>query len=164
MGQGGPILQHRELCSMLCGSLDGRGVWGRMNTWMCMTESLCYPPETVTTLLIGYSPVQNWVVTRSDGKESSCNAGDLGLIPGSGRSSGEGNGYSCIFAWRIPWTEDPGRLQSMGLQRVGYDWATNTYIVTKQCCDCFTWTAKGLSHTYTGIHSPPNSPPIQAAT
>ena len=90
MGQGGPILQHRELCSMLCGSLDGRGVWGRMNTWMCMTESLCYPPETVTTLLIGYSPVQNWVVTRSDGKESSCNAGDLGLIPVLGRSPREG--------------------------------------------------------------------------
>ena len=28
--------------------------------------------------------------------------------------------HSSIFAWRIPWTEEPGRLQSMGLQRVGY--------------------------------------------
>ena len=32
-----------------------------------------------------------------------------------------------IFAWKIPWTEDPGGLQSMGLQRVGHDWATNTF-------------------------------------
>ena len=30
-----------------------------------------------------------------------------------------------IFAWRISWTEEPGGLQSMGLQRDGYDWATN---------------------------------------
>ena len=39
---------------MLCGSLDARGVWGRMDTWMYMAESLCCPPETITTLLIGY--------------------------------------------------------------------------------------------------------------
>ena len=35
---------------------------------------------------------------------------------------------SSILAWRIPWTEEPGGLQSMGLQRVGHDWATNTRI------------------------------------
>ena len=29
--------------------------------------------------------------------------------------------HSSILAWRIPWTEEPGRLQSVGLQRVGYD-------------------------------------------
>ena len=29
--------------------------------------------------------------------------------------------YSSILVWRIPWTEEPGRLQSVGLQRVGYD-------------------------------------------
>ena len=33
---------------------------------------------------------------------------------------------SSILALRIPWTEEPGRLQSMGLQRVGHGWATNT--------------------------------------
>ena len=50
----------------------------------------------------------------SDGKESACNAGELGLIPGSGRSPGEGNGNP--LHWRIPWTEEPGGLQSIGLQ------------------------------------------------
>ena len=34
---------------------------------------------------------------------------------------------SCILAWRIPWTEEPGRQQSMGSQRVGPDWSTNTH-------------------------------------
>ena len=41
--------------------------------------------------------------------------GEVGLIPGSGRSL---EGYS---GWEIPWTEEPGRLQSMGSQRVGHD-------------------------------------------
>ena len=54
-----PIVQHMELCSMLCASLDGRGVWGRMDTCMCMAESLCSSPETITTLLIGYISIQN---------------------------------------------------------------------------------------------------------
>ena len=35
--------------------------------------------------------------------------------------------HSSILAWRIPWTEETGRLQSMGLQRVRHDWAANTY-------------------------------------
>ena len=55
----------------------------------------------------------------SDGKESACSAGDPGSIPGSGRSPGGGHGCPLhILAWRIPWTEEPGRLQSMGWQRV----------------------------------------------
>ena len=45
---------------MLCGSLDGGGggwVWGRMDTWICMAESLGSSPERITTLLIGYTPI-----------------------------------------------------------------------------------------------------------
>ena len=46
------------------------------------------------------------------------NAGDAGLIPGLGRSPEEGNGnHSSILAWEIPWTEEPGRLQSMRPQK-----------------------------------------------
>ena len=56
----------------------------------------------------------------SDGsycKESACNSGDLSLISGSGRFPGERNGYtSSILAWRKPWTEQPGGLESMRLQ------------------------------------------------
>ena len=58
----------------------------------------------------------------SDSKEPACNARDLGLIPGSGRSLGEGMATdSSILAWKIPWTEKSGRLQFMGSQRVGND-------------------------------------------
>ena len=53
------------------------------------------------------------------------NAGDVrdvGLIPGQGRSSGEGHAiHSSVLAWRIPWTEEPEWLQSIGLQRVEHD-------------------------------------------
>ena len=55
-------------------------------------------------------------------KEPSCNAGDprdAGSIPGSGRFPGGVATHSSILAWRIPWTEEPGRLQSTGSQRVG---------------------------------------------
>ena len=58
-------------------------------------------------------------------KNPPANAGDIrdtGLIPGSGRSPGGGHSNPLqYFAWRIPWTEEPGRLQSIGSQRVGHD-------------------------------------------
>ena len=63
----------------------------------------------------------------SGGKESAWNPGDPGSIPGSRRSlEKEMAAHSSILAWKIPWTEDPGRLQYKGLQRVGHKWATNT--------------------------------------
>ena len=49
----------------------------------------------------------------SGGKESACNAGDPNLIPGLGRSPGDRmTTHSSILTWRIPWTEEPGELQS----------------------------------------------------
>ena len=64
-------------------------------------------------------------------KESACNAGELGSVPGSGRSPGEGNGNcSSIPAWKILWTEEPGGLQSMRSQGVRHNWATNTCTFT----------------------------------
>ena len=54
--QQGPTVQRRELCSVLRGSLDGRGLWGRMDPRVCTVESLCFPPETITTVLVGCAP------------------------------------------------------------------------------------------------------------
>ena len=49
-------------------------------------------------------------------------AGDAGLILGPGRFPGvEMATHSSILAWKTPWTEEPGRLQSMGSQRVGHN-------------------------------------------
>ena len=66
----------------------------------------------------------------ASGKEPTCSAGDprdTGLIPGSGRSlegdlrHGSPGIHSRILAWRIPWTEEPSGLQSLGSQRVGHN-------------------------------------------
>ena len=61
------------------------------------------------------------------GKEFDCQAEDAGLIPGSGRSLGGRHDNPLQYSsWEIPWTEEPGRLESMGSQRVRHD------LVTKQ--------------------------------
>ena len=82
-------------------------------------------------LLICETFIENsfWVIVirgfpgGSEGKESACNVGYLGLNPGFGRSPGEGKGnplwYSCL---KTPRMEKPGRLQSIGSQRVGHNW------------------------------------------
>ena len=67
-----------------------------------------------------------------DGKESACSAVDLTMVLGSGRSPGKGNGYPLQYSrLENPWTEEPGRLQSMRSQRVNRNWATNTLTITK---------------------------------
>ena len=74
-------------------------------------------------------------------KNLPANAGDTGLIPGSGMAT-----HSSILVLEIPWTNKPGELQSMGLQRVGCDWArvcththththTQTYTVVTYKCE-----------------------------
>ena len=60
-------------------------------------------------------------------KESACSAGNPGSIPGWGRLPRR---RACIVAWKIPWKEEPGGLQSMGLQRVRHDWTANTHTHT----------------------------------
>ena len=56
--------------------------------------------------------------TGSVVRNAAANAGDVGLIPGSGRFPGEGNGNPLQYPAREPpWTEEPGRLQSLGLQK-----------------------------------------------
>ena len=66
-------------------------------------------------------------------KESACNAGDIrdsGSIPVWGRSPGRRNGNPLqYFTLRIPWTEEPGGLRSMGSPRVGHDWSNLTILL-----------------------------------
>ena len=100
-------------------SLVGCSPWGRTEsdtteaTWQAGRQALC---------------ICEFFPSSSGGKESACNAGNPALIPGSGRSPGEGNGnplqYSCLGnsmdsgAWQAPWDMDC---------RVGHDWVTNTH-------------------------------------
>ena len=89
-------------------------------------------PTVHRMLLQNYRHVSVDFPCDSDGKESACNAGDLGLIPGLGRSPEWNGNPFCILAWRIPWTEKPVRLQSMGSQRVWHGWVTDTSL--HWCC------------------------------
>ena len=78
--------------------------------------------------VLGLLPVLPSVVKNQPG-----NTGDMVQSPRLGRSSGGGNGnplqYS-ILQYSLPWTEEPGRVQSMGSQRVGYDLPTHTNTFT----------------------------------
>ena len=58
----GPTIQHMQLCSVLCGGLGGRKVWGRMDTCVCMAESLWCSPKTATISLVSYTPykIKSW--------------------------------------------------------------------------------------------------------
>ena len=63
-----------------------------------------------TPVLLGFSG-------GSNGKKSPFNVRELGSVPGLGRPPGGGMAtHSSILAWRIPWTEEPNGLQSMGSQ------------------------------------------------
>ena len=70
-------------------------------------------------------------------KHLPANAGDLGLIPGLGRSlEKETATHSSTLAWKIPWTEKAGRLQSMGSQKVRCDLVTPLFLssgIIKSC-------------------------------
>ena len=66
----------------------------------------------------------------SDGKEFACNAGyRVQPLDQKGPLEKGIATHSRVLAWRTAWTEEPGGLQSMVLQRVGHNWATNTLIL-----------------------------------
>ena len=78
-----------------------------------------------------YISAESWVIASLYGfphssvsKESACNAGDPGLIPGSGRSSGEGNGNPLQYSWlQNPMDRGSWKATVHGILRVGHDWA-----------------------------------------
>ena len=115
---------------------------GTPGAHLCMSVLspwICFPPMSPLLAasqdyqLLGKKEVNDGrgFPSSSDGKAFACNAGDLGSIPRSGRATGEGMAtHSSILAWKIPWTEESGGLQSMGSHRDGHDWATNTHTHT----------------------------------
>ena len=83
-----------ELCSVFCGSLDGRGVWGRVDTCICMAESFCCPPETIT-LLIDYAAataksLQSCLTVRPQRRQPT-------RLPHPWDSPGKNTGVGCRF-------------------------------------------------------------------
>ena len=89
--------------------LDAKIIIGRKHMWVNVQKGIGFP--------------DGWV-----GKESAYSTGDPGSIPGSEDPLEKGMAtHSSILAWRTPWTEEPGRLQSTEEQRVRHHWGTNTF-------------------------------------
>ena len=127
-------------CSHVCISQRIEHLWGSSQVVQlvknpsAMQETPVRFPGREVPLLP--TPVFSGFPGGSDGKESTCNAGDMDLIPGLGRSPEEGNGFpllptpvfvpcpDCPDSGQSPWTEELGRLRSMGSQTVRCEWAT----------------------------------------
>ena len=89
---------------------DEKAVWRRMDTCRCMVESLHCSPETITMLLIDSTTIQNKKLKKK------CVCVCVYILA---RGRGEGwrrkwQPHSSALAWKIPGTEEPGGLQSMG--------------------------------------------------
>ena len=91
-------------------------------------SSLCLVPQGILGWFGG-----------SDSKASACNVEYPGSIPGGEDPlEKEMATHSSTLAWKIPWTEEPCRLQSMGLQSVEHDWATSLLLqgILHSCSPC----------------------------
>ena len=119
---------HKSECSF-CFLHPGE-CWRRYPVVIVLYMTCVFPFSTVQSLL----GLPWWL------KESACNAGDPGSIPGWSQGSLL---HSSVLAWRIPWTEEPSGLQSMGSQRIGQDWVTN--IFTFPYCNYWSSSDKCLS-------------------
>ena len=101
--------------------------------WAASVHPVIHDSENVCTFYTEIRRKGATYLAGSAAKNLPANAGDTGSIPGTGSSPGGGNGtHSSGLAWRIPWTEEPGGLRSMGSHRVRQDLVTKkqqtTYI------------------------------------
>ena len=93
---------HRRLRCLRPGKSHTGSTWGKVKGWALQASQVA---------LVARNPPAKARDVR-----------DMGSIPGAGRSLEEGMAtHSSILAWRSPWTEEPGGLQSMGSQRARQD-------------------------------------------
>ena len=108
-----------------------------MDSCICKPESLCCSPETITALLIDYTAMQNKKIKKFIGDDCAqfwaslvaqtvkrlCAMQETRVrsLGWEGLLEKEMAAHSSILAWKIPWMVEPGRLPSVGSQRVGHD-------------------------------------------
>ena len=129
----GGILKHSLSASMPAGELNSRcpqcGLLAHFFWLLSLFLTSMFPYRCFLHLLSTLLAPNSLTLVCSDGdlnqdkgfpggsvvKNPPAIAGDVGSIPGSGRSLGEGNGNP-LHAWKIPWTEEPDRLPSSSVQ------------------------------------------------
>ena len=100
-------------------------IWHHLLCWL---RSITNGKNFLTIIKLSGTSITNpvWFWLGSEVKASARNAGDLGSNRGwEDYLAKEMAPPSSVLAWRIPWTEEPGRLQSMGSQIVRHDWVTS---------------------------------------
>ena len=105
-------------------------LWGNASVLSHLTTHFVHPPNGFIWLYLPNPGIEPRSPGASDGKESACNARDLGLTPGLERSPGEGNGnllqWSCL---ENPMENGAWQVTIHRVTRVGHDWETNTFTV-----------------------------------
>ena len=136
-------VKDREAWPAVCGVVKSRTWLGNWTTATIM-ESLCCTCETNTTLWINYICIKIKKKKRtissghSDIQLGASLVAQMKHLPAMRETQVWSLGWedplekemathSTILAWKIPWTEESGRLQSMRSQRVGHNWATSLY-------------------------------------
>ena len=154
-GQGGPPSHHAALCDLtktaafLCG-----GSLGTLDNFLSIFVRITHQGKKGKnyTWNLGYCysfRKEDWLPRWLSGKESACDAGDwVWSLGQENRLEKEMATYSSILAWRIPWTQELGGLQSMGSQRVGHNWATTF----PSLCKIISW--KRQWHQYSYLENP----------
>ena len=151
--------------------LGGRFAYLHTVEWASLVAQLVKNPPAMQETPVGFlaqgSPLEKgWTPVflgfpgGSDNIESTCNTGELGLVPGLGISLGGAWQPTPVFLpGESPWTEEPGGLQSTGLQRVRHDWATkhSTHIAVHTTTPhsgekLLPWESQGFGHTLWSLH------------
>ena len=94
-----------------------------------MQSSNCDLPDTANTSLLLWNPSLPSLVAQMVKNSPAMQENQVWSLDREDPLEKGMATHSSILAWRTPWTEEAGRLQSTGLQRVGHDWATNPYVL-----------------------------------
>ena len=101
--------------------------WKKKLLYLCLTSIFSKKEKNPSAVNIFWKDTKKTPLIKQSSKEDYCCEGKRAKIGIFMRFFGEG---SSTLAWKIPWTEEPGRLQSMGSLRVRHDWETSLSLLT----------------------------------
>ena len=131
-----PNIQHRELCSILYNNLNGKRIWKRIDTYICITESYCCTSETITILSLNYAAAAKSLQscpTLCDPRDGSPPGSPVPVILQARTLEWVAISFSNAWKWKVqvkslsrvrllatPWTAAYQAPPSMGFSRQEY--------------------------------------------